>query len=230
MSKEEKFLFHYTSLEGLLGIIENKSIWATNILYLNDASELHYSIGIFREQVRNFQKEEIFQNAYRPEYRFFSELREIIEGESFFTRGRLAFFVSSFSEERDLLSQWRGYCLNGIGFSLGFKLSKLRGCGLIKRCIYNEIKQKDLLRRIIENKLNKIKNIAKDDFEVWERMKNDTFIDIISEFIELAPTFKHPKFKEEKEWRIIEGLPQPNERIEFRNGQTMIIPFIKISL
>ena len=46
MNETEKILYHYTSLEGLLGIIESKSIWATNVLYLNDASELNYSINL----------------------------------------------------------------------------------------------------------------------------------------------------------------------------------------
>lgn len=32
-------LHHYTTQEGLLGIVESKSIWATNIYYLNDAAE-----------------------------------------------------------------------------------------------------------------------------------------------------------------------------------------------
>jgi len=31
-------VYHYTSMNGLLGIIEGY-IWATNILYLNDISE-----------------------------------------------------------------------------------------------------------------------------------------------------------------------------------------------
>jgi len=46
MNESEKLLYHYTSLEGLLGIIECKSIWASKILYLNDASGLNYSKGL----------------------------------------------------------------------------------------------------------------------------------------------------------------------------------------
>ena len=29
-------IFHYTSPEGLIGIIENKNLWFTNIYFLND--------------------------------------------------------------------------------------------------------------------------------------------------------------------------------------------------
>ena len=49
-------LYHYTSLEGLLGILDIKSsqpqsIWATNIFYLNDASELNYSIKLIKNEI-----------------------------------------------------------------------------------------------------------------------------------------------------------------------------------
>ena len=32
-------LYHYTSLEGLLGVINSKSIWASHCKYLNDSLE-----------------------------------------------------------------------------------------------------------------------------------------------------------------------------------------------
>ena len=43
-------LYHYTSLNGLLEIIRTKSIWATDILFLNDSSECKYSINLARHQ------------------------------------------------------------------------------------------------------------------------------------------------------------------------------------
>ena len=32
-------IYHYTTQEGLIGIIEKRSIWATQIQYLNDTQE-----------------------------------------------------------------------------------------------------------------------------------------------------------------------------------------------
>jgi hypothetical protein len=49
MNANEKILYHNTSIKGHLGIVETKSIWASNILYLNDASEINYSIGLLKE-------------------------------------------------------------------------------------------------------------------------------------------------------------------------------------
>lgn len=35
-------LYHYTDASGVLGILRNNSIWATNALYLNDAEEIRF--------------------------------------------------------------------------------------------------------------------------------------------------------------------------------------------
>jgi hypothetical protein len=53
----------------------------------------------------------------------------------------------------------------------------------------------------------------------------------IIKFIKLAPIFKHPKFKAEREWRIIAGLrAEVTNSIKFRSCQSMIVPFIEIPL
>lgn len=230
MVENEKILFHYTSFEGLLGITSSQpqSIWATNILYLSDASELHYALGLLKEQIRNFQKE--LGNALMHENVFFQRLMEFIEEENFIPSGHLGCYVCSFSQEEDLLSQWRGYCPKGIGLSLGFKFSKLKECAqsqgfLIKCCIYKENKQLEQLRKLIERTYHQIKSIR------TEEKERKLLIDFILKFIELAPTFKHPKFEAEREWRIIAGLKsKATQLIKFRPGQSMIVPYIEIPL
>jgi hypothetical protein len=230
MKENDKILFHYTSLEGLLGILSSKtpSIWATNILYLSDASELNYALRLLKEQIRNFQKG--LGNALMPEYMFFQRLMEFIEEEDFIPTGRLGYYICSFSQEEDLLSQWRGYCPKGIGVSLGFKFSKLKECSrssgfLIKRCVYKENKQLEQLRKLIIRTYNQIKIIDTNEKERKLRL------DFILKFIKLAPTFKHPKFEAEREWRIIAGLKSDATKlIKFRPVQSMIAPYIEIPL
>jgi len=124
MEETDKILYHYTSIEGLLGIIESKSVWATNVLYLNDASELNYAVGLFKRQILEFKKKS--SNARSVENIFFETLIENIV--NLIPSDNFGFYVSSFSEEKDLLSQWRGYCPKGIGFSLGFKFNNLIEC------------------------------------------------------------------------------------------------------
>ena len=39
VSEEYETLYHYTTLEGLTGILEHRCLWATHYRYLNDSSE-----------------------------------------------------------------------------------------------------------------------------------------------------------------------------------------------
>ena len=44
-------LYHYTTQEGLLGIIKNKEIWATQTQYLNDAREYRHAIDVATSEI-----------------------------------------------------------------------------------------------------------------------------------------------------------------------------------
>jgi hypothetical protein len=48
-------VYHYTTAEGLKGIIENRCIWATNVNFLNDISEYHHGVDIVREEIKEYQ-------------------------------------------------------------------------------------------------------------------------------------------------------------------------------
>jgi hypothetical protein len=51
--KPPDVLHHYTSSEGLLGIIQAHELWATNVLYLNDASELSDAARILQDELES---------------------------------------------------------------------------------------------------------------------------------------------------------------------------------
>ncbi len=43
------FLYHYTNAAGLNGIISSNRMWATNISYLNDSSEILYASELIKQ-------------------------------------------------------------------------------------------------------------------------------------------------------------------------------------
>lgn len=49
ISNLPKHLYHYTTLEGLKGIISSNALWATHYKYLNDSSEVDYARSIISE-------------------------------------------------------------------------------------------------------------------------------------------------------------------------------------
>ena len=238
---KDKPLFHYTSVEGFLGIASSKTIWATNILYLNDASELNYSKELLRNELFEIRKKGFNINSNLEtsvDHIFFEIVEENID--KLIPSQNFGFFVCSFSEEKDLLSQWRGYCPEGIGFSLGFSKKLLTLCAeqskfASKPCLYDEEAQTQSIRDLIKKTSDRFRTEIKNSSQIWNAWDTKGKIlaaDFMLEFIALAPTFKHHKFCEEKEWRIVASLKMNhmNELIKFRSGRSMIIPYIEIYL
>ena len=236
MHKLDKILYHYTSLEGLLGITESASIWGTNILYLNDASEFNYAKDLFQNELKSFCKTNPdFKTGASWGYFFFESLENNIN--KLLPHGDFSCYVCSFSEESDLLSQWRGYCKDGSGYSLGFSLSSLQGYVrepgfVIKPCIYDEKKQINLIGELIRKASDRFVLEVGKTGENWDAKSKYIAADTIVEFIQLAPFLKHTKFEEEREWRIVANLQtsKVESLIKFRPGCTMLVPYIEIPL
>jgi len=128
-------LYKYMSQTGFLGIIESKSIWATDIFYLNDAAEYHHAVGLVKTEIDNKSNDiaippsglhsAIFPatTAINKEssQKYFLELLNTMIGFLY----KFHIFVCSFSEAMDSLSQWRGYCSGGNGLCVGFDSSSL---------------------------------------------------------------------------------------------------------
>lgn len=246
--KNKKPIYHYTSQSGLIGIIRNKSIWATDIFYLNDAQEFNYALDLLRDELQwlldqinrgelgDIEKEGAFAKQI---YELINlSIREPILDYKYHV------FVCSFSEKDDLLSQWRAYCPNGSGFSIGFTYSQLQNAiekyGFwLSKCIYNREDQKNAIKNLIREwgcryieGLSLFSNLAKD-----QRTKElvdaigDVSFDFIKAFIHLSPLLKHPSFSEEKEWRLISAPISINHlRVRWREGSSMIIPYFDCPL
>ena len=106
-------LFHYTTNQGLMGILEKKKIWATHYRYVNDFSEFDYGRGIALRIIRDIKtgSDHVIVKL------MLDKILEFIEAESAVNH----YYVACFCGEDDLLSQWRGYANAGIGYSLHLK-------------------------------------------------------------------------------------------------------------
>lgn len=243
MSDHDKIVFHYTSFDGLLGMTNSASIWGTNILYLNDASEFIYAKSFLNQELQGFcQTNSGFKKGTSldesPGYYFFEIVEENIN--KMLPSEHFGFYVCSFSEEPNLLSQWRGYCKNGTGYSLGFSVSRLREIAkradfAIKPCIYNKKEQVDAIRALLQKFSDRFLveiGSAEKKGAAWDSKSKYIAVDFLQEFIQLAPFLKHQKFEEEREWRIMAGLKTNHikSQLKFRPGNTMIVPYIDMPL
>ncbi len=114
-------LWHYTSIQGFQAIVASKSIWATDLRFLNDREEFIHTRNIANKVVA--AASELDANGFLN--------REFLAKAvtSAFDSGPLPnsqVFVASFSASEDQLGQWRGYSHGSSGVSLAFDLKAFR--------------------------------------------------------------------------------------------------------
>src|ERR687891_1650454 len=69
-------LYHYTTADGLLGIVGSTSFWMTSLRYMNDQSELQYA----RELVRAVLNDKVKEYEGNPTLiEFFRRIRETFD-------------------------------------------------------------------------------------------------------------------------------------------------------
>ena len=173
-------LFHYTSYAGLQGIADSKALRLSEARYLNDSQELkdfkltlHYEIAERFDKFNTDPKKPDILDFKSPKVQMISIVRSF---ESWlhmkFGNDRWALCVGSFSEEGNLLSQWRGYCQFGKGVSIGFLPSALTKSAsnaglLLGRCIYEHEEKMRLASAVVDEVISVCKNDAEIAFDPY---------------------------------------------------------------
>jgi hypothetical protein len=217
-------IYHYTSQDGLFGILESKSIWASKIQYLNDEQEFNLGLQVAREVI----KEQLQSTPDEVKKRLLNQLVGDL--------GKVEqtnVCVCSFSRWGDLLSQWRGYCPNGPGYSIGFDTGKLNELAkshnfLLVSCEYNP----DAQKKVVSDSINQatkqllVGSINPEETEIKKASWRMTrMIAVVAGFL------KHASFSEESEWRLISTILDSRlPDFRYRRGQSLIIPYFRLSL
>ncbi|PZW39680.1 Protein of unknown function (DUF2971) [Mesonia algae] len=214
-------LYHYTSYDSVFNIINSKKLWITQINFLNDESEFKYAGDIGRRYLIKLLKSSL-GNDEKYVY------EKLLENTVFDHSNNC--FVFSLSEEKDLLSQWRGYCKDS-GVSMGFNYTELLNISneqqfKIYPCIYSLEDQEKAIKRIIDDITQLYK---KNKFDIHN---HNFFWQVFnSMFSILAKCIKHPSFKEEKEWRLIGGpFKISDQKCNYRPTKNMLIPYYEFDL
>ena len=252
----EGLLYHYTAQDGLLGILEKKSIWATHARYLNDASE--FDLGW--RKARSILLERIGQRDIPDGGRSFKQ--SLINRHNAFleTLARIdplnpEFYTFCMTDDRasdpnnlgfegDRLSQWRGYSRGGYGFSLGFDANALRrslsesGDALqsIRPCEYVEARQNDKISALVDSHLDKFiaeystTSTGSAEYKIGRSKKlTELLIHMYLEFVEFGMFIKDHGFREENEWRAT-FLAEGRGKRAFRKGTFGLTPYLPVYL
>jgi hypothetical protein len=232
------YLYHYTSIDGLVGILGGQSngikratLWATHCSFVNDRKELQYGHEVFTRQLKDVKaavQARRHSGFPKPQYlhAFSDDLLQAM--------GNLEdTYLISFSGIVDDLSQWRAYCRGG-GVCIGFPANELRAyVKLLQRnqehvssaevvqCQYDEGAALKIMNELA-NRLASPKPLAllESDSEALDNARQGA--------ARVCLGLKHPSFAAEREERII--LRAPKHRQCFRTGSGRIVPYVEVPL
>ncbi len=214
----------------MMKIANSESIWATSIQYLNDVSEQEHYIKLIRARIPHFLEWFLKRHPDDDKTMF-----DLLLNDSQTWHFTVRPFVASFSRLADSLPQWRSYCQNGNGVSIGFKVDCL------KRAYLQNVDNSSLRPTVMFNKVDY--NVENLDAEIYiivdaakkiaEMAGNTLSLQNAIKFIaeRFACFNKHPSFSQEKEFRIIvDAVFGQHDLFEFRQSPSSLIPYVVVSI
>lgn len=224
-----ELLFHYTTAAGMRGILDSSQLWATNYRFLNDVSEVAYSVSLFESLIQ--ERLAKVQNDVVSE--FLSRTLSTANGFD----GMLDCYIACFCERDDLLNQWRTYAGSGGGYALGLRTNEIgRRWGqleraqdfVLRRVVYDPEHQKYLLSEVIDRTMEVL---AAGSQGVSVADSNNVIARccqfVRAEVADYLLSFKHPAFAIEQEWRLCHVVPPSEEdHVSFRDGQYGLTPYV----
>lgn len=226
-------LYHYTTWDGLLGILKTQTLWATHYRFLNDYSE----IVLFRDKLVSLilpyvreAYEKLVKKSPHIEQKISQEggLGQVIQHDAevvvdaqYRATGDEIYILSFCGQHKNphinnngLLSQWRGYGAGG-GFALVFNTQKLEEILEIeaKRFEYSAMHLSDLIYSDDEDRLKE--ELSKDLYIIADdvrqlfnhaRLSEKKKADALKgymPFVNCISRYKHYGFSEENEVRAV---------------------------
>ncbi|MDO4531426.1 MAG: DUF2971 domain-containing protein [Bacillota bacterium] len=244
--KGEK-LYHYTTAEGIRGIVENREFMATKSDFLNDKLEFQYAVEVMERLTEKY----IVNQSLREQ--FFLELKKEIDRLGIITpsctidggcsQEGLSFYVVAFSKLQNNALLWaeftdfKGYCLEFDYEKLveGFRHRVF----LHGTVIYDEEEQMNgllesllaCIRNLQEEGMTDLEGFFEEDAEISAdsiRKLADEMAVVVSVY---AMFFKKSFFEGEEEYRfvfppLISGIE--TAKPEFRLLHQVFLPYIMV--
>lgn len=224
---EPELVYHYTDATGLLGIVKDKVIWASDVWFMNDAHEALYGLDVVERVLESLDLPAGSSRA-GVRRRALGWLRSIREQEDFWRS-----YIACLSFHGDDLSQWRAYGRQR-GFSIGFDTAQLRslciqapefGKPTFRYVAYDDAQQANTVTITFNTVVNALPTTPTGD------QMQGAAIDFVNAALILAPALKHSAFSGEREIRLhVYRLAATIDGLRFRSGAMGIVPYIEIDL
>jgi hypothetical protein len=231
ITQENELLYHYTTVESFVNIMNSGELWASHVHYQNDISEQRLIWDIVRARIK--ARIEVSNGNDRDRLLLFQSLA--------ITPLEVDLYALCFSKDGgDTLSQWRGYG-GSAGVAIGFNPSELKNrcSGFTKMMSRNQpfpmgwaflLDEMRYIEPTGDEQSNQVIDIIIDNPNPTEHESRFSQKEVFSRRISLSSSrLKHKAFQEEKERRIA-IYDVPPDSVRFRARRSMMIPFVPFDL
>ncbi len=238
-------LYHYTTRDTAWKILDSDMLFATNIRFSNDASELYAGQDLAQRYLT-------WKKRGKRDRLPANEKRDIVDA---IKHTPEEYYMLCFCDDSNLLGQWRGYALTG-GVNFGFDFNhgfgnKDKGVNhcyqifSVKNCKEDDktnLGDKKLLFieapiqvKYVDKDKNKRMFLHTEFNEIFDGNE-----DALMHVVNYSPYIKDTLFSEEKEYRIIfdmspigdseaNGRRLRSKKLCFRDNEGIRQPYIKVS-
>lgn len=185
-------------------------MWVSDCQFLNDGTELAYAREIFFTEVQKLSLAPVEDGGGG----------HVLAGQSL---DEFRVFITCFCEDRDLLSQWRGYGTDQ-GYAMGFDIDELRALnfGEITPVQYGITNPSEYFGQELKRAHSFSAHPGMAEYFASEHL------------LPRLARVKHPSFAEEREWRVLKQVPlhvlnDPNVSVKFRSSAMGPLAYLVMS-
>jgi len=232
LAKPVDRVFHYTDINGFVGIVRTGTLWLTDANYMNDRHEIEHGVRIAKEVL----SAAVGNATYAASA---DRLHDTLERLNSEPRPRVC--VASVCEDGDNLSQWRAYGTSSSRVALGFEpfVGQFRGHRRyhLRRVVYDQQQQRDWLRMLVHFYHLGLQYDRADPTASWlPHVERDFSKILYNELYEQVVCFKDAAFVDERECRFVYSEDWPAEMDEILRAETLyrvrgrlIVPYVAMS-
>jgi hypothetical protein len=209
------FLYHYTTAQGLKGIIEKNELWATSAYFLNDSTEIVYGCRVLKEALEEWMARDQ-RGEESLSLGLARQLKDVFGEHLLNMKLVQPIFLCCFCENDNVLNQWIAYGKSS-GYSFGFQVPTVREgfrpepntcTSQWVKVEYDKGEQLKSCRTILDSILAIFddEGIARAISAIGAHPLfgyNKIFRIIVDMLIEEIVSFKNEAFKGENEWRVV---------------------------
>jgi hypothetical protein len=226
-------LYHYTTAQGLEGILQSRSLWAHDAAFMNDWQEIQFGAQPLITTISEYLVEHP-ADRNKPIAKGFEEnIRLVIMDSALdslkkFTSSERQFhpaymdettYVACLSEEYDDLGQWRAYGKRGYAIGLtreGLTRAAPPSLGQVK---YGEAAVSDFC----ENVMSHLKTRP-----VGAHPGTYGYFETVNHLLPQLALIKHDAFWQEREWRLVVSPQQGRDRPQVKvRVASQLVPYVE---